>query len=166
MKKINKKILKFITLIILLFSIANLGAMSEELFLGSTAKNIRTSDITTNSNITFAKNFFESNAFENSTFQMMLSDMEVATSSTQSYPKEDILNARNRLYELKDIKFFAKNNSTGISYTNTNFASNYEFRKYQKDFCNLYIEFKGNLVNYNKTIDSKQNTYKATFFIS
>ncbi|WGX76859.1 hypothetical protein QJS64_07470 [Paraclostridium bifermentans] len=135
MKKTNKKILKFITLIILLISTAALGTVVEDLFLGSTARDIRTSDITTNSNISSAKNFFESNAFENSTFQMILSDMEVATSSTQRYPKEDILDARNSLYELRDIKFFATNNSTGISYTNTNFGSNDEFRKYQKIFA-------------------------------
>ncbi|MGL5651020.1 MAG: histidine kinase dimerization/phospho-acceptor domain-containing protein [Paraclostridium sp.] len=160
MKKTNKKILKFITLIILLISTATLGTVAEDLFLGSTANYITTSDITTNSNITSAKNFFESNTFENSTVQMILSDIEVATSSTQRYPKEDILGSRNRLYELKDIKFFAANSSTGISYTNTNFASNDEFRKYQRDFCNLEINFKGDVVNYTKIIDNKQNTYK------
>lgn len=161
MKKTHKKILKFITLIVLLVSTSILGTVAEDLIFGSTSHHIKTSNITTNSNIAPAKNFFESDAFENLTFQMILSDMEVGTSRTQRYPKEDIFGARNSLDELKGIKFFATNNSTGIRYTNTNFLSNDDFRKNQKDYCNLEIDFQGNVVKYAKDIDNKQNTYKV-----
>ncbi|MDQ0556716.1 sensor histidine kinase [Paraclostridium ghonii] len=162
MKKKQKKGLKFITLIILLASTAILGATLGELRFGDTYQHMRFSDIVDKSNKLYADNFFESNFFENYTLQMILSDMEVSTSKIQRYTEEEILGARNRLDELKDIKFFVENDSTGISYTNTNFGSNDEFRKYQKDYCNLEFAFKGDLVSYTKVIDNKQNAYKVS----
>lgn len=160
MKNKQKKGLKFITLIILLASISILGSTLEDLRFGDIYRYTRFSDIVDKPNKLYADNFFESNIFENYTLQMILSDMEVSTS--QRYSKEETLGSRNRLDELKDIKFFVKNDSTGVSYTNTNFGSNDEFRKYQNDYCNLEFDFQGDLVKYDKTIDGKQNSYNVS----
>ncbi|MCG4471028.1 hypothetical protein L0P50_19390, partial [Lawsonibacter sp. DFI.6.74] len=63
MKKTNKKILKFITLIILLISTAICGAIAGDLFFGYTHRQIKASNLIKNSNIPHASNFFESDAF-------------------------------------------------------------------------------------------------------
>ena len=158
MKKTNKKILKFITLIILLISTAIFGAIVGDLFFGYTYRQIKPSNLIKNSNIQHASNFFESDAFESNVLQNILTSMEISTSS--KYPKEDIVDARRRLDEIKGMKFFIENNSTGEVYSNTSFINNEEFRKYQKDYYNLDIDFQDNSVTYTKIINNKRNVYK------
>ncbi|MEN2259508.1 histidine kinase dimerization/phospho-acceptor domain-containing protein [Paraclostridium benzoelyticum] len=84
--------------------------------------------------------------------------MEISTSS--KYQKEDIVEGRRKLAEIKGMKFFIENNSTGEVYSNTNFINNEEFRKYQKDYYNLDIDFQDNLVKYTKIMNNKRNVYK------
>ncbi|MDU0296313.1 hypothetical protein RWY47_05420, partial [Paraclostridium sp. MRS3W1] len=158
MKKINKKILKFITLIILLISTAICGAIAGDLFFGYTYRQIKPSNLINNSNIPHASNFFESDAFESRILPNILTSMEISTSS--KYPKEEIVDARRRLDEIKGMKFFIENNSTGEVYSNTSFINNEEFRKYQKDYYNLDIDFQDNSVTYTKIINNKRNEYK------
>ncbi len=158
MKKTNKKILKFITLIILLISTAICGAIAGDLFFGYTYRQIKPSNLINNSNIPHASNFFESDAFESRILPNILTSMEISTSS--KYPKEDIVDARRRLDEIKGMKFFIENNSTGEVYSNTSFINNEEFRKYQKDYYNLDIDFQDNSVTYTKIINNKRNEYK------
>lgn len=158
MKKTNKKILKFITLIILLISTAICGAIAGDLFFGYTNRQIKASDLIKNSNIEHASNFFESDAFESNVLPNIVTSMEISTSS--KYPKEDIVDARRRLDEIKGMKFFIENNSTGEVYSNTSFINNEEFRKYQKDYYNLDIDFQDNSVTYTKIINNKRNEYK------
>lgn len=158
MKKTNKKILKFITLIILLISTAICGAIAGDLFFGYTYRQIKPSNIINNSNMPHASNFFESDAFESSVLPNILTSMEIATSS--KYPKEEIVDDRSGLSEIKAMKFFIENNSTGEVYSNTNFINNEEFRKYQKDYYNLDIDLQDNLVTYTKIINNKRNVYK------
>lgn len=158
MKKTNKKILKFITLIILLISTAICGAIAGDLFFGYTYRQIKPSNLINNSNIPHASNFFESDAFESRILPNILTSMEISTSS--KYPKEDIVDARRRLDEIKGMKFFIENNSTGDVYSNTSFINNEEFRKYQKDYYNLDIDFQDNSVTYTKIINNKRNEYK------
>ncbi|WP_419742671.1 HAMP domain-containing sensor histidine kinase [Paraclostridium dentum] len=158
MKKTNKKILKFITLIILLISTAIFGAIAGDLFFGYTYRQIKPSNVINNSNIPHASNFFESDVFESSVLPNILTSMEISTSS--KYQKEEIVDARSRLAEIKGMKFFIENNSTGEVYSNTNFINNEEFRKYQKDYYNLDIDFQDNLVTYTKIINNKRNVYK------
>ncbi|MCE9674345.1 sensor histidine kinase [Paraclostridium bifermentans] len=157
-KKTNKKILKFITLIILLISTAICGAIAGDLFFGYTYRQIKPSNLINNSNIPHASNFFESDAFESRILPNILTSMEISTSS--KYPKEDIVDARRRLDEIKGMKFFIENNSTGEVYSNTSFINNEEFRKYQKDYYNLDIDFQDNSVTYTKIINNKRNEYK------
>lgn len=164
MKKAHKKGLKFVTLIILLVSASIFIATLEELRFGDTYKSTKSSNIVGNSNKVYANNFFETDKFDNQVLQNMLDSMTIGTLSTQTRAKrgeEDIVNARNRLDELKDIKFFVKNDSTGVSYSNTKFRSNEEFRKIQKDYCNLEIDFSNNIDTYTKTIDSKRTSYRT-----
>lgn len=158
MKKANKKILKFITLIILLISTAICGAIAGDLFFGYTYRQIKPSNIINNSNMPHASNFFESDAFESSVLPNILTSMEISTSS--KYPKEEIVDDRSGLSEIKAMKFFIENNSTGEVYSNTNFINNEEFRKYQKDYYNLDIDLQDNLVTYTKIINNKRNVYK------
>lgn len=158
MKKTNKKILKFITLIILLISTAICGAIAGDLFFGYTYRQIKPSNLINNSNIPHASNFFESDAFESRILPNILTSMEISTSS--KYPKEEIVDARRRLDEIKGMKFFIENNSTGEVYSNTSFINNEEFRKYQKDYYNLDIDFQDNSVTYTKIINNKRNEYK------
>lgn len=158
MKKTNKKILKFITLIILLISTAICGAIAGDLFFGYTYRQIKPSNLINNSNIPHASNFFESDAFESNVLPNIVTSMEISTSS--KYPKEDIVDARRRLDEIKGMKFFIENNSTGEVYSNTSFINNEEFRKYQKDYYNLDIDFQDNSVTYTKIINNKRNEYK------
>lgn len=158
MKKTNKKILKFITLIILLISTAICGAIAGDLFFGYTYRQIKPSNLINNSNIPHASNFFESDAFESRILPNIVTSMEISTSS--KYPKEDIVDARRRLDEIKGMKFFIENNSTGEVYSNTSFINNEEFRKYQKDYYNLDIDFQDNSVTYTKIINNKRNEYK------
>lgn len=158
MKKTNKKILKFITLIILLISTAICGAIAGDLFFGYTYRQIKPSNLINNSNIPHASNFFESDAFESRILPNILTSMEISTSS--KYPKEEIVDARRRLDEIKGMKFFIENNSTGEVYSNTSFINNEEFKKYQKDYYNLDIDFQDNSVTYTKIINNKRNEYK------
>lgn len=164
MKKTHKKILKFITLIVLLVSASIFIVTLEELRFGDTYQSTRSSNIAGSSNKVYANNFFETDTFDNRVLQNMLDSMTIGTLSTQiraERGEEDIVNAKNRLDELKDIKFFVKNDSTGVSYSNTKFRSNEEFRKIQKDYCNLEIDFSNNIDTYTKTIDSKRTSYRT-----
>lgn len=158
MKKTNKKILKFITLIILLISTATFGAIAGDLLFGYTYNQIKPSNIINNSNRGYASDFFESDIFESKILPNILTNMEILTSS--KYTKEDTLEARRRLAELKGMKFFIENNSTGEVYSNIKVINNEEFRKHQKDYYNLYIDFQDNLVTYTKIINNKRNEYK------
>ncbi|MCU9807865.1 hypothetical protein LEQ06_06615 [Paraclostridium sp. AKS46] len=59
MKKTNKKILKFITLIILLISTAICGSSLQELRFGDTYQYTKPSNLVSKSNSLYAKNFLK-----------------------------------------------------------------------------------------------------------
>lgn len=161
MKKTNKKILKFITLIILLISTAICGASLEELRFGDTYQYTKPSNLVSKSNSLYAKNFFESDMFDNSTLQNILHNLTMITSNTQMRSEEEIASAKNTISEFKDIKFFVMNDSTGVSYSNTKYRDNEEFRKNQKGYVNLEIDFSNNMNRYTKIIDNKRSSYRV-----
>ncbi|UOW68586.1 histidine kinase dimerization/phospho-acceptor domain-containing protein [Paraclostridium bifermentans] len=161
MKKTNKKILKFITLIILLISTAIFGALLQELRFGDAYQYTRPSNLVSKSNSIYAKNFFESDMFDNSTLQNILHNLTMFTSNTQMRSEEEIVSAKNAISEFKDIKFFVMNDSTGVSYSNTKYRNNEEFRKNQKGYVNLEIDFSNNMSRYTKIIDSKRSSYRV-----
>ena len=161
MKKTNKKILKFITLIILLISTAICGASLEELRFGDTYQYTKPSNLVSKSNSLYAKNFFESDMFDNSTLQNILHNLTMITSNTQMRSEEEIASAKNTISEFKDIKFFVMNDSTGVSYSNTKYRDNEEFRKNQKGYVNLEIDFSNNMNTYTKIIDNKRSSYRV-----
>lgn len=161
MKKTNKKILKFITLIILLISTSIVGSSLQELRFGDTYQYTRPSNLVSKSNSIYAKNFFESDMFDNSTLQNILHNLTMLTSNTQMRSEEEISSAKNIISESKDIKFFVMNDSTGVSYSNTKYRNNEEFRKNQKDYVNLEIDFSNNMNRYTKIIDSKRSSYRV-----
>ncbi|WP_195945445.1 sensor histidine kinase [Paraclostridium bifermentans] len=161
MKKTNKKILKFITLIILLISTAIFGASLQELRFGDAYQYTRPSNLVSKSNSIYAKNFFESDMFDNSTLQNILHNLTMFTSNTQMRSEEEIVSAKNAISEFKDIKFFVMNDSTGVSYSNTKYRNNEEFRKNQKGYVNLEIDFSNNMSRYTKIIDSKRSSYRV-----
>ena len=161
MKKINKKILKFITLIILLISTAICGSSLQELRFGDTYQYTKPSNLVSKSNSLYAKNFFESDMFDNSTLQNILHNLTMITSNTQMRSEEEIASAKNTISEFKDIKFFVMNDSTGVSYSNTKYRDNEEFRKNQKGYVNLEIDFSNNMNRYTKIIDNKRSSYRV-----
>lgn len=161
MKKTNKKILKFITLIILLISTAICGSSLEELRFGDTYQYTKPSNLVSKSNSLYAKNFFESDMFDNSTLQNILHNLTMITSNTQMRSEEEIASAKNTISEFKDIKFFVMNDSTGVSYSNTKYRDNEEFRKNQKGYVNLEIDFSNNMNRYTKIIDNKRSSYRV-----
>ncbi|EQK41997.1 his Kinase A domain protein [[Clostridium] bifermentans ATCC 638] len=161
MKKTNKKILKFITLIILLISTAIFGASLQELRFGDAYQYTRPSNLVSKSNSIYAKNFFESDMFDNSTLQNILHNLTMFTSNTQMRSEEEIVSAKNAISEFKDIKFFVMNDSTGVSYSNTKYRNNEEFRKNQKGYVNLEIDFSNDMSRYTKIIDSKRSSYRV-----
>lgn len=161
MKKTNKKILKFITLIILLISTSIFGASLQELRFGDTYQYTRSSNLVSKSNSIYAKSFFESDMFDNSTLQNILHNLTMLTSNTQMRSEEEIVSAKNTISEFKDIKFFVMNDSTGVSYSNTKYRNNEEFRKNQKGYVNLEIDFSNNMSRYTKIIDSKRSSYRV-----
>lgn len=161
MKKTNKKILKFITLIILLISTAICGSSLQELRFGDTYQYTKPSNLVSKSNSLYAKNFFESDMFDNSTLQNILHNLTMITSNTQMRSEEEIASAKNTISEFKDIKFFVMNDSTGVSYSNTKYRDNEEFRKNQKGYVNLEIDFSNNMNRYTKIIDNKRSSYRV-----
>ncbi|WP_270659242.1 hypothetical protein, partial [Paraclostridium bifermentans] len=161
MKKTNKKILKFITLIILLISTAICGSSLQELRFGDTYQYTKPSNLVSKSNSLYAKNFFESDMFDNSTLQNILHNLTMITSNTQMRSEEEIASAKNTISEFKDIKFFVMNDSTGVSYSNTKYRDNEEFRKNQKGYVNLEIDFSNNMNTYTKIIDNKRSSYRV-----
>ncbi|MGG2466295.1 HAMP domain-containing sensor histidine kinase [Paraclostridium bifermentans] len=161
MKKTNKKILKFITLIILLISTAICGSSLQELRFGDTYQYTKPSNLVSKSNSLYAKNFFESDMFDNSTLQNILHNLTMITYNTQMRSEEEIASAKNTISEFKDIKFFVMNDSTGVSYSNTKYRDNEEFRKNQKGYVNLEIDFSNNMNRYTKIIDNKRSSYRV-----
>ncbi|MCU9807866.1 hypothetical protein LEQ06_06620 [Paraclostridium sp. AKS46] len=83
------------------------------------------------------------------------------TSNTQMRSEEEIASAKNTISEFKDIKFFVMNDSTGVSYSNTKYRDNEEFRKNQKGYVNLEIDFSNNMNRYTKIIDNKRSSYRV-----
>ncbi|MFQ9310213.1 MAG: histidine kinase dimerization/phospho-acceptor domain-containing protein [Paraclostridium sordellii] len=162
MDKVNKdkRGIKFIFLIIFLASISIFLATGQQLMFGYEIHVTRQSSLLNKNNKIYADTFFETNMFDNSVLQELVDRMVKVTSNSNDYENESIEDARNMLNELKDIKFFVKNNSTGKIYTNTNYESNEDFRKNQKDYCNLEIDLNNSKSTYSKIIDNKRMSSK------
>ncbi|MFR4764384.1 MAG: hypothetical protein ACLUAF_00330 [Paraclostridium sordellii] len=162
MDKVNKdkRGIKFIFLIIFLASISIFLATVQQLMFGYEIHVTRQSSLLNKNNKIYADTFFETNMFDNSVLQELVDRMVKVTSNSNDYENESIEDARNMLNELKDIKFFVKNNSTGKIYTNTNYESNEDFRKNQKDYCNLEIDLNNSKSTYSKIIDNKRMSSK------
>lgn len=162
MDKVNKdkRGIKFVFLIIFLASISIFLATVQQLMFGYEIHVTRQSSLLNKNNKIYADTFFETNMFDNSVLQELVDRMVKVTSNSNDYENESIEDARNMLNELKDIKFFVKNNSTGKIYTNTNYESNEDFRKNQKDYCNLEIDLNNSKSTYSKIIDNKRMSSK------
>ncbi|CEO05795.1 HAMP domain-containing sensor histidine kinase [Paraclostridium sordellii] len=162
MDKVNKdkRGIKFVFLIIFLASISIFLATGQQLMFGYEIHVTRQSSLLNKNNKIYADTFFETNMFDNSVLQELVDRMVKVTSNSNDYENESIEDARNMLNELKDIKFFVKNNSTGKIYTNTNYESNEDFRKNQKDYCNLEIDLNNSKSTYSKIIDNKRMSSK------
>ena len=162
MDKVNKdkRGIKFIFLIIFLASISIFLATVQQLMFGYEIHVTRQSSLLNKNNKIYADTFFETNMFDNSVLQELVDRMVKVTSNSNDYENESIEDARNMLNELKDIKFFVKNNSTGKIYTNTNYESNEDFRKNQNDYCNLEIDLNNSKSTYSKIIDNKRMSSK------
>lgn len=156
----DKRGIKFVFLIIFLASISIFLATGQQLMFGYEIHVTRQSSLLNKNNKIYADTFFETNMFDNSVLQELVDRMVKVTSNSNDYENESIEDARNMLNELKDIKFFVKNNSTGKIYTNTNYESNEDFRKNQKDYCNLEIDLNNSKSTYSKIIDNKRMSSK------
>ncbi|MEG2993754.1 MAG: histidine kinase dimerization/phospho-acceptor domain-containing protein, partial [Bacilli bacterium] len=161
MKKLNNKGFKYVFLILLLISISIFGATLEESIYGNTYERIKQSTISNNDKKIYADNFYESDKFDNELLQNILDRMYIATSSEEIYGEQSKIDARRELDEFKDIKFFIKNDLNNNIYTNTKYKTNDEFRKNQKDYCNLEVDFNDNGDTYTKIIDNKRTSAKT-----
>ena len=162
MDKVNKdkRGIKFVFLIIFLASISIFLATGQKMITGYEAHATKQSNLLNldGDKKLYADTFFETNVFDNQALQNLIDKMIVSTSN--GYENESIEDARNMLNEFKDIKFFVKNNSTGKIYTNTNYKTNEDFRKNQKDYCNLEIDLSNSKSTYSKIIDKKRISSK------
>ncbi|CEP42430.1 HAMP domain-containing sensor histidine kinase [Paraclostridium sordellii] len=163
MDKVNKdkRGIKFVFLIIFLASISIFLATGQKMITGYEAHATKQSNLLNldGDKKLYADTFFETNVFDNQVLQNLIDKMIVSISN--SYENESIEDARNMLNEFKDIKFFVKNNSTGKIYTNTNYKTNEDFRKNQKDYCNLEIDLSNSKSTYTKIIDKKRISSKV-----
>ncbi|XTR38445.1 HAMP domain-containing sensor histidine kinase [Paraclostridium tenue] len=170
MGKLNKgnKWIKIAFLIIFLISTSIFLATGQKMIEGYEFHYIKQSNLLEKSNKIYADNFFETDNFDNQILQNLIDRMVVATSNSGDYENESIENAKKDLSEFKDVKFFIKNNSTGKTYTNTNYESNKVFRENQKDYCNIEIDLNNNEGTYTKIIDKKRlssNIYSNYFWV-
>ncbi|WP_338559567.1 sensor histidine kinase [Paraclostridium sordellii] len=157
----DKRGIKFVFLIIFLASISIFLATGQKMITGYEAHATKQSNLLNldGDKKLYADTFFETNVFDNQALQNLIDKMIVSTSN--GYENESIEDARNMLNEFKDIKFFVKNNSTGKIYTNTNYKTNEDFRKNQKDYCNLEIDLSNSKSTYSKIIDKKRISSKV-----
>lgn len=157
----DKRGIKFVFLIIFLASIPIFLATGQKMITGYEAHATKQSNLLNldGDKKLYADTFFETNVFDNQALQNLIDKMIVSTSN--GYENESIEDARNMLNEFKDIKFFVKNNSTGKIYTNTNYKTNEDFRKNQKDYCNLEIDLSNSKSTYSKIIDKKRISSKV-----
>ncbi|MGL5756268.1 MAG: sensor histidine kinase [Paraclostridium sp.] len=159
--KINNKGFKYVCLILLLISTSIFGATLEESIYGNTYERIKQSTISNNDKKIYADNFYESDKFDNELLQNILDRMYVATSSKEMYGEQSKIDARRELDDFKDMKFFIKNDLNNNIYTNTKYKTNDEFRKNQKDYCNLEVDFNDSGDTYTKIIDNKRISVKT-----
>ncbi|MFR6017782.1 MAG: histidine kinase dimerization/phospho-acceptor domain-containing protein [Paraclostridium sordellii] len=157
----DKRGIKFVFFIIFLASISIFLATGQKMITGYEAHATKQSNLLNldGDKKLYADTFFETNVFDNQALQNLIDKMIVSTSN--GYENESIEDARNMLNEFKDIKFFVKNNSTGKIYTNTNYKTNEDFRKNQKDYCNLEIDLSNSKSTYSKIIDKKRISSKV-----
>jgi signal transduction histidine kinase len=162
MKKLNNKGFKYVCLILLLISTSIFGATLEELIYGYSYNRINHSYILNNDKKIYADNFYETDKFDNELLQNILNRMYVVTSSEEIYGEQSKADAKKALDEFNDIKFFVKNDLNNNIYTNTGYKTNDEFRRNEKDYCNLEIDFNDNSDTYTKIIDNKRTSAKTT----
>lgn len=162
MKKLNNKGFKYVCLIILLISTSIFGATLAEFTYGYSYERIKQSYILNNDKKIYADNFYETDRFDNELLQNILDRMYVVTSSEEMYGEESKADAKRALDEFKDMKFFVKNDLNNNIYTNTKYKTNDEFRRNEKDYCNLEIDFNDKGDTYTKIIDNKRTSAKTT----